>query len=173
MNDDTNNAQDQTEEQATESDLDNQIQELTARLEQVQTAKKQLMADFENFRKRTDDQKANFGLMANIQIVMQLLEIMDDLQMAIDDQNLDVDHARNMFSGTIAKLTESVSSVGVQPVEVKVGDKFDPNLMEALTVSLVEDEQLDNIVKTVVSKGYRYPTGELLRTAKVIVNKAN
>lgn len=173
MNDDQNNdTQAQDDDQASANDSNAQIADLTAKLEQSVNARKQLMADFENFRKRTDEQKAKFGLMANIQIVMQLLDVLDDLQMAINDQNMDVDHAKQMFTGTVTKLTESIGSVGVQAVEINEGDKFDPSLMEALTVSQVEEKELDNTVKTVVTKAYKYSTGELLRTAKVIVNKA-
>jgi molecular chaperone GrpE len=70
-----------------------QLSELMKLLEEEKNRRIQLMADFENFKKRMEQERATFGAIANMGLIQQILEIHDDLQLAISDANLDKDSA--------------------------------------------------------------------------------
>jgi molecular chaperone GrpE len=142
---------------------------LTQEVEQEKSRRLQLMADFENFRRRMEDERAKFGLLANRMLVGGVLEVLDDVQMAQNDKGLDLDRAKSLFTTFSDKLLGILRLNGVEKIEIKPGDDFDAATMEAITT--VPGDK-DNKVVDVVSSAYRYAgKEELLQTAKVVVSK--
>lgn len=156
----------------TKSKVDKQdlVPELEQKLEVEKLKRVQLMADFENFKKRMEQEKAMFGAIANLGIVQELLEISDDLNLAITDQELDLERAKESLLNAKDKLVQSANNAGVEKIEIKPGDDFDKEFMEA--ISTVPDENNVNKVVAVISSAYKYKDREgVIRSAKVIVGK--
>ncbi|MCA9381063.1 nucleotide exchange factor GrpE [Candidatus Dojkabacteria bacterium] len=148
------------------SELDQVKQEL----ENEKERRLRVMADFENFKKRIEGEKAMFGAMANMGLIQEILEINDDLQLALDDSDLDLDRAKSSITTAQEKLKATVRNAGIDAIEIKVGDDFDSNTMEA--IQAVPDEKNAGKVIAVISSAYKYADKDgILKAAKVIVGK--
>ncbi len=138
--------------------------------EKERAAKLQVMADFENYRKRMESERSTFGALANLGLIKEMLEIHDDMQMAMNDESLDIESAKQSITNAQEKLRAAARSAGVEPLEVKVGDDFDSSRMEAVTT--VPDEKLKNKVVAVISSGFKYASKDgVINAAKVVVGK--
>jgi molecular chaperone GrpE (heat shock protein) len=175
----------QSANQQSETELDQQSEEnleafslkeendtLRLELEKEKNAKLMAMADLQNYRKRMEAEKAKFGVLSNMQLVMQILEVIDDIQLAMSDEQLDLERAKEMLKISQDKLLAGLVVAGLEKVEVKIGDKFDPAMMEAVTTVPVESEDKDNTIVAVISSAFRYAgQTDLVKTAKVVVGK--
>lgn len=174
MNDDNSQTQQQTAPQTEIDMLAARITELEAQLAAQKEAVLMARADLDNHRKRTEAEKAKFGVMHNMQLVMQILEVIDDINLALQDQNLDVEHAKHMLEVSQSKLNGALTIAGLESVPVKTGDKFDATKMEAVTTVPVDEKDKDNKVVSVINSAYKYSNNnEYLKMAKVVVGKSN
>ena len=128
---------------------DEQIEDLTDRL-------KRQMAEFENFRKRTDKEKSQMYDMGAKSIVEKILPVIDNFERGLaavpEDAKDDpfVDGMNKIYKQMISVLEEA----GVKAIEAE-GKEFDPDFHNA--VMHVEDESLgENIVAEELQKGYMY-----------------
>lgn len=130
-----------------------------------------LQADFENTRKRLERDKQDFAKFANEGIIVELLNILDDLERAVNlaeskDQDLSV-----FLKGVemiLAHLYEMLKEHGVEPIEAE-GKIFDPHYHEALMQ--VENKDIpEHTVVEELQKGYLL-NDRVIRTAKVKVAK--
>ncbi len=128
---------------------DEKIEELTDQL-------KRQMAEFDNYRKRTEKEKASMYVIGAKEIVEKMLPIVDNFERGLaqvpDEQKDDpfVDGMNKVYK----QLMTALSEAGVTPIEA-VGKEFDPNLHNA--VMHVEDEEAgENIVVEEFQKGYLY-----------------
>lgn len=128
---------------------DEQIEDLTDRL-------KRQMAEFDNFRKRTEKEKSQMYDMGARTIVEKILPVIDNFERGFtavaeeDKEDAFVVGMDKVYKQMIATLEEA----GVTPIEA-VGAEFDPNFHNA--VMHVEDETLgENIVAEELQKGYMY-----------------
>jgi molecular chaperone GrpE len=128
---------------------DEQIEELNDRL-------KRQMAEFENFRKRSEKEKSQMFDMGAKTIVEKILPVIDNFERglaAVPDDKKDDPFITGMDKVYKQMLTE-LDAVGVKPIEC-VGQEFDPDFHNA--VMHVEDESLgENIVAEELQKGYMY-----------------
>ncbi|MCK5299547.1 MAG: nucleotide exchange factor GrpE [Candidatus Aenigmarchaeota archaeon] len=113
-----------------------------------------LHADFDNFRKRTEQRFDEFQKSANKGLIVELLGIVDDYERALASaENAEsVDHLREGFSQIYKKLMHVLKSCGLTCVDC-VGENFDPNLHEAVFM-FESDEHEDNMVTDEIQKGY-------------------
>lgn len=130
-----------------------------------------LQADWENYRRRTAQERLDERARATEKLVEALLPVVDDMERALDharSQEL-ADDFRQFVDGVDAvreKLLTVFDHEGVEPIDPK-GDAFDPNIHQA--VGRVEDaSQYDETVNDVYQKGYRMG-GKVLRPAMVTV----
>jgi molecular chaperone GrpE len=139
-------------------------------LEEEKQRRLQLMADFENYKRRVEQEKALFGAMANMSLIQDILEVYDDLELAIQDNDLDLDRAKSSIKNAQSKMSTTVLKAGIEKIDVKIGDDFDKEKMEA--ISTIPDEKNKGKVIVVISSAYKY-TGKdgILKAAKVIVGK--
>ncbi len=153
-----------------QNDEISKLKELEMQVEALKSQKLQLMADFDNYRKRMDAERATFGAIANMGLISEMLEIHDDMELALKDGGLNLEHAKSSLKTAQDKLIAAVKSAGVEKVEVNVGDEFDRSKMEA--IQTVADERNKNKVIVVISSAYKY-IGQVnvLKPAKVIVGK--
>ena len=130
-----------------------------------------LQADWENFRRRTANERLAERERATEKLVCALLPVVDDIERAIDHaRTLDMaDDFSQVVDGVDAvhsKMLDVFAHEGVEPIDPK-GEAFDP--LEQQAVGRVEDaSQYDETVNDVYQKGYRM-AGHVLRSAMVTV----
>jgi len=124
------------------------------------------LADFENYRRRVERERASVAQAGKREMVLSLLDVLDDFERALEH----IDEAPDSVSaGLVAihrRLAGLLEAQGVTPFE-SVGQRFDPALHEAVG-SVESDEQEPGAVLDEVSRGYRWGE-ELLRPARVRV----
>ena len=128
---------------------DEQIDDLTDRL-------KRQMAEFENFRKRTDKEKSQMYAMGAKSIVEKVLPVIDNFERGLaavpDEQKEDafVDGMNKIYKQMMAMLEEA----GVTPIEA-VGAEFNPDFHNA--VMHIEDDSFgENMIAEELQRGYLY-----------------
>ncbi len=128
---------------------DEQIEDLTDRL-------KRQMAEFENFRKRTDKEKSQMYDMGAKGIIEKILPVIDNFERGLsavpENQKEDpfVDGMNKIYKQMMTVLEEA----GVKPIEAK-GQEFNPDFHNA--VMHIEDEALgENMIAEELQKGYMY-----------------
>lgn len=133
-----------------------------------------LQADFENYKKRMAAGQAELSAHLTRGIVTDLIPILDNFHAAITHVPKESEGSPWVTGITyIEKQFEDVlANYGVKPIDVKVGDQFDPTKHEALShqdESGIKNQELGNdVVAQVVQKGYAI-NSQVVRPAKVIV----
>ena len=126
--------------------LEQQIEDLTDRL-------KRNMAEFDNFRKRTEKEKSSMYIIGAKDIIETILPVVDNFERGLA-QATEGDPFAEGMEKIYKQLTTTLESLGVEPIEA-VDKEFNPDLHNA--VMHVEDESVgDNIVVEELQKGYTY-----------------
>ena len=129
-------------------------------------------AEIENLQRRNERDLANAHKYALDNFVRELLQIWDSLELghsAAQDESADVDKLREGTELTLKLFSGVMSKFGVEQVD-PVGEAFDPEFHQAMSMQSREDMQPNHVV-TVVQKGYML-NGRLVRPALVIVSKS-
>ena len=126
--------------------FEQQIEDLTDRL-------KRSMAEFDNYRKRTEKEKSSMYIIGARDIVEKMLPIVDNFERGLAQAPEEDPFAEGMKM-IYKQMITAFDEMGVKPIEA-VGKEFDPNLHNA--VMHVEDESVgENIVVEEFQKGYTY-----------------
>ena len=126
--------------------FEQQIEDLTDRL-------KRSMAEFDNFRKRTEKEKASMYIIGAKDIVEKILPVVDNFERGLA-QAPEGDAFADGMKMIYKQLMTTLDELGVKQIEA-VGKEFDPNFHNA--VMHVDDESVgDNIVVEELQKGYTY-----------------
>ncbi len=131
-----------------------------------------LQAEWQNFRKRTDQEREVERSRANERLIEKLLPVLDDMERAIDHAKATADEDANLAQfadGIQAVHTKMLGVLGGEGVEVidPAGEPFDPLSHQA--VGREEDtEAYEDTVSQVYQKGYRMG-GKIIRSAMVTV----
>ena len=128
---------------------DEKIEELTDQL-------RRQMAEFDNYRKRTDKEKASMYIIGAKEIVEKLLPVVDSFErgLATATQEQLEDPFVDGMNKVYKQLITSLEELGVKPIEA-VGAEFNPDYHNA--VMHVEDEEAgENIIVEEFQKGYTY-----------------
>ena len=142
---------------------DEQIEELTDKL-------KRQLAEFENFRNRTDKEKSQMYAVGAKDVIEKILPVIDNFERGLksipeDQKGGPVASGMEMI---YKQLITVLSDLGVTPIEA-VGQEFDPNLHNA--VMHAEDEGLgENIVAEEFQKGYKYKDTVLRHSMVKVAN---
>ncbi len=128
---------------------DEQIAELTDRL-------KRSMAEFDNYRKRTEKEKSGMYQMGAKDVIEKVLPVLDNFERGFSQ--VQEDDKEDPFTEGMQKVYKQFQTVltdlGVTPIEAK-GKPFDPNFHNA--VMHIEDESVgENVVVDELQKGYMY-----------------
>ena len=155
-------------QEKTEVDILNEkIEEQKQDIEEKEDRIKRLMAEFENFKKRSDKERTAMYNSVMGDVVMKLLPVLDNLEKAVESTTQDEQY-KNGIELVMKQFKEVLSSNGVKEIEA-VGQPFDPSLHEA--VSLVEDSSLGaKIVKEEYRKGYIIGDRVLRHSLVVVAN---
>ena len=154
-----------------EESLDDKINKLTEDLEKANKEYLFLMAEFDNFRKRTVREKADIIRNAGEKVLGQLLPIIDDFERAIkaNEQADDIDAIKQGVTLIYNKLIKYLEQNQVKAIE-STGCDFDTELHEAVTTFPAPSEDLKGKVIDTVMTGYTI-NDKVLRHAKVVVGQ--
>ena len=134
------------------SKKETELESLKTQLEEKSDLLFRTAAEFDNYKKRTEREKASVAEYAKAGIIKKLLPILDNVDRAAAADKETADYIKGVE--LIIKQFEGLASeLGIEEV-AKVGDSFDPNYHEA--VMHTEDENLgENVIAQVLQKGYK------------------
>lgn len=167
-----NNEQEKDEKESL--DLNNEIKSLKEKLtkqkedlEDKEDRIKRLMAEFENFKKRSDKERTNLYNSVMGDVIISLLPVLDNLEKASKTETKDEQY-KNGVEMVLNQFKDVLKANGVTEIET-VGKKFDPSIHEA--VSLVQDENLgEKEIKEEFRKGYMIGDKVLRHSLVVVAN---
>jgi len=125
-----------------------------------------LMAEYDNYRKRTDKEKQSLVSLGTALAVERLLPVLDTLEAAVAAVSADKEFKKGVEM-TASMFSAKLSSLGVSEIEAE-GLKFDPNLHDCV-VSEESEEHGSGTVLRVMQKGYML-NGRVIRPAMVAVS---
>ena len=138
---------------------------MKAELEETTDRLKRLMAEFENYKKRSGKERENLYNTLIADIVASFLPVQDNLQKAISVETKD-ENLKQGIELIVKQIGEIFTKFGVEEIET-IGKPFNPELHDA--VSSVQDETLgEKIVKEEFRKGYKIGN-RVIRHAMVVV----
>jgi len=157
---------------ATETAIDKDLAAVTAERDRLIQEKNDLtdrllrrQAEFDNFRRRAERERADVLEYAHTESVRAILPILDDFERALKAESADKEYARGMEL-IYQRFSEALKKLGLEPISSK-GSKFDPNLHHA--VDKVETSEVeDHTILEEFQRGYNF-RGRLLRPAMVKV----
>lgn len=159
------------EQPAKEETPEDKIAALQAELEKSQKEYLFLMAEFDNYRKRTVKEKAELIKNGGEKAMLGLLPVIDDFERAIDaiDKSSDMEGLKEGVDLIYNKFMKYLESQQVKPME-STGTDFDADIYEAVTTFPAPDESMKGKVIDTVQKGYTI-NEKVLRHAKVVVGQ--
>lgn len=126
------------------------------RIEELEDRVKRQMAEFDNFRRRTEREKSHMYEVGARDVIEKILPVVDNFERGLAVVT-EEDKANPVIDGmekTYRQLMTVLTDLGVTPIQA-VGEEFDPNFHNA--VMHVEDEELgENVVAEEFQKGYMY-----------------
>lgn len=142
---------------------DEQIAELTDKV-------KRQLAEFENFRNRTEKEKTQMYTIGAKSVIEKLLPVVDSFERGL--KSIPEEEKENPIASGMEmiykQLMSALTELGVTPIEA-VGNEFDPNFHNA--VMHVDDEELgENIVVEELQKGYQYKDAVLRYSMVKVAN---
>ncbi len=146
--------------------LNSEIEKLTNDLTAMKDAHLRTLAEYDNFRKRSQREKeATYGD-AKANTLKMLLPVLDNFDRAADNKTDDIEVYRKGVEMTLTQLKEILAGLEVESFG-EIGEEFDPNLHNA--VMTVENPDLpENSIAGVFEKGYKMGD-RILRFATVQV----
>lgn len=152
---------------ADESELDKKQQELN----EIRDKYLRLVAEFDNFKKRTAKERIELMQTANKEVIISLLDVLDDSERAAKqiENATDINAVKDGVALVFNKLKSTLQAKGLKPME-SLHTEFNPDLHDAITEIPAPSEELKGKVIDDMQKGY-YLNDKLIRHAKVIVGK--
>lgn len=160
-----------TQEEAAEPTPEERIAQLEAAIEKEKKEYLFLMADFENYRRRTLQEKQDLIKNGGQKVLEGILPVVDDIERAIDaiNQGGDLDSLKEGVDLIHNKLISYLKSNNVEAIE-STGELFDTDVHEAVTTFPAPSEDQKGRVIDTVLKGYML-NDKVLRHAKVVVGQ--
>jgi molecular chaperone GrpE len=175
MPDKAEDADDKSENESSETDLNKKIAELEAQLAESRDQLLRKAADFENFRKRMNQEKQNAIEFANQTLLLDIIPVIDDFERAIQSAQKSEELAESpagkaMLDGITMiekRLTSQLESKWGLKRFNSAGELFDPNRHEAMLMEKSPDVA-EPVVQEEYSKGYTLKD-RVIRAAQVKV----
>ena len=154
-----------------EGDGDAEVLAVGAQFDELNDRHLRLAAEFNNFRRRTEQQRLESWTRAQADLVEKFLDVLDDLHRVadLDLSNATVEGIMEGIDLVERKFVRVIADSGMEMID-PVGDTFDPERMEAMMRVPTENEEEDDVVAQVFQKGYTLK-GILVRPARVSVHK--
>lgn len=148
---------------------DEEMEKLEAEIAEHKEKYLRLMAEFENYKRRTAKEKEELRATGGKDIVTSLLVVLDDMDRAAKqlETTEDITVIKEGISLVFNKLRNALQQKGLRMMETGSGE-FNPDLHEAITEIPAPSEDMKGKVLAVVEPGY-YLNDKLIRHAKVVV----
>jgi molecular chaperone GrpE len=127
-------------------------------------------AEFENYKKAMEREKAEFVETAHRDLILNLISVLDSFELALRGALADREDNEDLVSGfelIYKQIQDKLSRFGLKAIEA-VGQKFDPNIHQAIATLALRDLEENTVVEE-MQKGYLLD-GRLLRPAMVSVS---
>ena len=152
------------------SNPDEKITALEASLAEMKEKNLRLLAEFDNYKKRTMRERLDLLNSASRDVIVSLIPVLDDFDRAKRHAEESADEqfgegVRLVYN----RLYSILQSLGLKEME-SVGEKFDPEWHEAISEVAAPDESMKGKVLDVIEKGYML-NDKIIRHAKVVVGK--
>ena len=164
----------ETETEEPDKSPEELLEEIRAEVAEWQDKALRSVAEFENYKKRMERERAAMLKYSGEAIFRELLPVVDNLERALDQGIVDgVEAEQNLkalLEGvelTLKSLQTTLEKFEVKPIDT-IGQPFDPTVQEALTMEASESTPANHVVSE-FEKGYHYKD-KLLRAARVIVS---
>ena len=150
-------------------ELEKKVEELENKVAKDKDDYIRLMAEFDNFRRRTSQEKLELVSVASMDTIKGLLPVLDDCERALEvlRKSDDSDAAKEGTELIYHKLLAYLQSKGLAVIEA-LGKEFDTDLHEAVAQFPVQEDEKKGKVFDVVQTGYTL-NGKVIRFAKVVV----
>lgn len=161
----------QENNQETEENQEKNVQELLQEnkreLEDITDRYKRILAEFENYKKRSQKERSMLYNSILSDIVSTLLPVMDNLENAVKAETQDEEYKKGVEL-VLKQFKDVLTANGVEEIKT-VGETFDPELHEA--VSSVQDENLgEKEIATEYRKGYKIGSKVIRHSMVVVAN---
>lgn len=146
-----------------------QVEEMQNNLAKEKDDYIRLMAEFENYRRRSAAERLELIGTASEKIIVELLPLLDDCERAMQalEASTDSAAAKEGTEMIYNKLVKVLKDRGLKEIEA-AGKEFDTTFMEAVAQFPVQDQEQKGKVFDVVQKGYML-ADKVIRYAKVVV----
>ncbi len=124
-----------------------------------------LQAEFDNFRKRTEKDRADFVQYAGMELIRELLPVLDNFELALKTECASKDYAKGIEM-IYQRMADTLKKAGLEPIEAE-GKLFDPHLHQAVDRFPTNDVPEDTVLSE-FQRGYKFK-GKLLRASMVKV----
>jgi molecular chaperone GrpE len=137
------------------------------KIEELTNLVKRVQADFENFKKQQEKEKAEFCKYASAELLKKFLPLLDSFQLALKSNN-DIEEFKKGLELIYSQFWQIMESEGIKPIE-SVGKKLDPFCHEVLLQE--KSDKPENTVIEELQRGYMLKEA-VLRPAKVKIAKS-
>ena len=130
-----------------------------------------LFAEFENYKRRTSKERVELFKTANQEVLQAILPVLDDFDRALIEISKSEDE--NLLKGVTLiheKLKNTLTSKGLEEVEVKAGDTFNADFAEAITQIPASSDKMKGKIVDVLEKGYKLGD-KIIRFPKVVIGQ--
>src|SRR6476469_6053485 len=150
--------------------MEDEVQELRAKVDEQNDRYLRQVAEFENFKRRNARERIELIQTAGKEVITDLLDVLDDSERAQKqmDTTQDVQQIREGVQLVFTKLRNTLASKGLKPIDALNKD-FNVDLHEAVT-EIDAGEEMKGKVVAEIQKGY-YLNDKIIRFAKVVVGK--
>lgn len=166
---DTNSEVNQAETASVEQSELSVEEQLQEQLAQEKDKFLRLFAEFENYKKRTTKERIDLFKTAGQEVLQAMLPVLDDFDRAWNQISTSQDEALVKGVELIhEKLKSTLTSKGLELVDIKAGDEFNADYAEAITQIPAPSEDLKGKIVDVIEKGYKLGD-KIIRFPKVVI----
>lgn len=140
-------------------------------LEDLQKGWQRTQADFDNYKKRIEQEKISWREQGKTESFSQILPLLDNISLALNHIPQDISD-NSWVQGIIyigKQIDQELSDLNIEKIVVRPGDHFDHNLHEAIEVRSDKSYNSDEVIE-IKSDGYSM-NGKIIRPARVVVCK--
>ena len=158
------------DKKSSKADVAKQLEELNESLNQEKEKYLRLFAEFENFKKRTTKERIELFKTAGQEVISAILPILDDFERAINQTPEEDKKSIEGFLLINNKLADVLKSNGLNVTETKIGDAFDAEIHEAITLIPTQDDAQKGKIIDITEKGYQLGD-KIIRFPKVVLGQ--
>lgn len=165
LNEETNASEENQPEIKTDENTVSETEKLNAELSSEKDKYLRLVAEYDNFRKRSAKEKLESYSDATSKVISDILPVYDNFERALQSESADENFKKGVEM-IFNQFTEALKKIGIEVID-PIEQEFDPNIAQA--INQVEDENFgENTVSQVFQKGYKMGD-KIIRYAMVVV----